>query len=81
MLKPTPRDLDFVRYARDASKISIDQMLINSLAAQSDARKDLDQALDKLRDVAEDYARATGVAYALQLIREYGALGMGKAGR
>jgi hypothetical protein len=72
---PNREDVDLMHYMRDhSSSLDRDNLLLQWMGRLSDSRK-------KAEDALEEYGRACGVVYAMQLIRAYGPLAMGKAKR
>ena len=62
---PARADIDLMAYMRDhSSSLDRDNLLLQWLARESDALKNLQHA-------TEEYGRAVGVVLAMQLIREY----------
>jgi hypothetical protein len=73
-LQPKPEDMDLMHYLRTASKIDGDNIYLKAMARESETAK-------RLHEAQEEHARAIAMTLALQYIREFGAVNMGKVRR
>src|SRR5260370_26157810 len=80
--KPTTEDVQLMQYMRDqGSALDRDDVLLQWLATEAEARKKRERALEEHGRACEAESGRCGVGYAMQLIREYGALHGGKVKR